>query len=151
MPGCNLGSKSKDMAEREDPQEGLEKLTEAIVRAILSSEEVMTKIRDLQLGDSIGPTDILALALRFPGRRGAEVRVELIRGNRQETSEKEGPRIVKMEQRGSPPGRKLTRNEELFEQYLEQYVQEHFDLKAWLKKAGIQYDPKLEEEAGKEG
>lgn len=136
------------MAERKDPQEGLERLTEAIVRAILSSEEVMTKIRDLQLGDILAPSDIVALALRFPGRRGAEVRVDLLRGNREgEPEGSQTPQAGRRESGEDLLGRKLTHNEELFLKFL----QERFDEKDWLKKAGIQYDPDLKEESAEEG
>jgi hypothetical protein len=129
------------MAEREDPQEGLERLTEAIVRAILTSEEVMKKIRDLQLGDVLTPSDIVALALRFPGKRGAEVRVDLLRGSREgEPDGPQPPRPGKREHKEEPSSRKLTQNEELFEKYL----QDRFDEKEWLKKKCLQFDPNLE-------
>ena len=140
------------MAERDDPQEGqegFERLTEAIVRAILSSEEVMSQIRALQLGDALDPSDILALALRFPGHRGAEVRVELLRGDRQGESEKEesrGPRGVNFDRKRNVSSRKLTRNEELFEKHL----QDRFDEEAWMKKAGIRFEVKVEEKSEKE-
>jgi hypothetical protein len=140
------------MAERDDPQEGqegFERLTESIVRSILSSEEVMSQIRALQLGDALDPSDILALALRFPGHRGAEVRVELLRGDRQGESEKEesrGPSGSNFGRKKNVSSRKLTQNEELFKKYL----QDRFDEEAWMKKAGIRFEVSLEEESEKE-
>ena len=56
-----------------------EKLSQAIIHAILSSNEVKSQVADLQNGGGLDGEDIIALALRFPPQGGLEARVELMR------------------------------------------------------------------------
>ena len=126
-----------------------EQLSQAIIRAILSSSEVQSFIEELHEQGGLEAEDIVALALRFPPEGGLEAKVELMRRGESEESEgsvDEEPGSVDQEEEFSQQGTELSRkiegsppsrspNEIAFENFL----QDQFDSEAWMREVGIRF------------
>lgn len=127
-----------------------EKLSQAIIHAILSSEDVQARIAELQEEGALDGEDIIALALRFPPHGGLEAKVELMRkavaeGAEEDEAEADPESKGPPSQDGAGSGSggakgKLTPNETAFDNFL----QGRFDEEAWMKQAGIRFLPEDE-------
>ena len=142
------------MWDRLKPGPHYEQLSQAIIHAILSSEEVQERVAELHRQGVLDGEDILALALRFPPHGGLEAKVELMRKPGAERADGEGEAEEDdLPRRGSvrKGGRSSTPNEIAFENYL----QNLFNEEIWMKDAGIRFltkDDQIpeEEEIGSE-
>jgi hypothetical protein len=128
------------MWDRLKPGPHYEQLSQAIIHAILSSEEVQERVAELHRRGALDGDDIIALALRFPPHGGLEAKVELMRKPGAERAELEGDEEA--EEESSPRPRKVkksdrsrTPNEVAFEKYLV----DRFNEAAWMKSAGIRF------------
>lgn len=128
------------MWDRLKPGPHYEQLSQAIIHAILSSEEVQERVAELHRQGALDGDDVIALALRFPPHGGLEAKVELMRKPGAERAEPEDedeaperskprPRNVKKSERSRTP------NEIAFEKYLV----DRFNEEAWMKSAGIRF------------
>jgi hypothetical protein len=134
------GKEDEAMWDRLKPGPHYEQLSQAIIHAILSSEEVQERVADLHRQGALDGDDIIALALRFPPHGGLEAKVELMRKPDAERAELEDDEEAEEESSPRPPsvkksGRPRTPNEIAFEKYLV----DRFNEEAWMKNAGIRF------------
>lgn len=139
------------MSDGMKPGPQYEKLSQAIIHAILSSNEVQSRVAELQKGGVLDGEDIIALALRFPPQGGLEAKVELMRrsGGEDGESDIDDESVADLEEdlptpapepwiRSSGPSKRtLSPNEAAFEKYL----QNRFNDESWMKEVRIRFLP----------
>ncbi len=125
------------MAESQEVPEEIGRLSDAIIKAILGSEEVKGILSLLQQRGLVAPDDIFALALKFPTAGVMEARMGQIRqeGRGGENELVISPPPPPKEREQFVNGKKLSPAEEAFMEY----CAERFDTSAWLKKARIRF------------
>ncbi|MFQ6110565.1 MAG: hypothetical protein ACE5LX_00900 [Nitrospinota bacterium] len=125
------------MAEPEKIPEEIGRLSDAIIKAILSSEEVKGILSLLQQQGLVAPDDIFALALKFPTAGVMEAKMGQIRveGKEGEDAVPVSPPLPSKEKAQFVDGKKLSPAEEAFMEY----CAERFDSAEWLKKARIRF------------
>ena len=132
-----------------------EQLSQAIIHAILSSNEVQSRITDLQNKGGLDGEDIIALALRFPEQGGLEAKVEVMRRSAEEDGEHDIDEEMAVDLEEDPsspePGpkggywvsskRTLSPNEVAFEEYL----QDRFNDESWMREVRVRFLQEKEE------
>ena len=132
-----------------------EKLSQAIIHAILSSNEVQSRVADLQSKGGLDDEDIIALALRFPQQGGLEAKVEVMRRSAEEDGELDIDEEMAADHDENPsspePGpkgefwvsskRTLSPNEVAFEEYL----QNRFNDESWMREVRVRFLQEKEE------
>ena len=126
-----------------------EQLSQAIIHAILSSNEVQSRVADLQSKGGLDSEDIIALALRFPEQGGLEAKVEVMRRSAEEDGELDIDEEMAADLEEDPsspePGpkggywvsskRTLSPNEVAFEEYL----QDRFNDESWMREVRVRF------------
>ena len=130
-----------------------EKLSQAIIHAILSSNEVQSRVAEMQSKGGLDGEDIIALALRFPPQGGLEAKVELMRRSAGEDGEldidEEMAADLEEEPSSAEPRagssvsskRTLSPNEAAFEEYL----QNRFNDESWMREVKVRFLTEKEE------
>ncbi len=128
-----------------------EQLSQAIIHAILSSNEVQSRVAEMQRKGGLDGEDIIALALRFPPQGGLEAKVELMRRSTGEDGELdvdvemaadlEDPSSA-VPRAGSSVSSKrtLSPNEAAFEEYLQNRFNE-----SWMREVKVRFLAENEE------
>ncbi len=130
-----------------------EKLSQAIIHAILSSNEVQSRVADLQSKGGLDDEDIIALALRFPQQGGLEAKVEVMRRSAEEDGELDIDEEMAADHEEDPSSpeptggywvsskRTLSPNEVAFEEYL----QDRFNDESWMREVRVRFLQEKEE------
>ncbi len=123
------------------PQNDLERLSNAIINAILRSEEVKGIISRLQGDALIQPEDVFALALKFPTPGVMEARMGRINQD-DEAGDSFNEETFESEENDDPPfgqfidGLKLNEKEIKFQEFLAR----RFDESGWMKGARLAWE-----------
>ena len=132
-----------------------EQLSQAIIHAILSSNEVQSQVADLQSKGGLDDEDIIAMALRFPQQGGLEAKVEVMRRSAEEDGQLDIDEEMAADLEEDPsspePGSKggcwvsskrtLSPNEVAFEEYL----QNRFNDESWMREVRVRFLQEKEE------
>jgi hypothetical protein len=133
-----------------------EQLSQAIIHAILSSNEVQSQVADLQSKGGLDDEDIIAMALRFPQQGGLEAKVEVMRRSAEEDGQLDIDEEMAADLEEDPsspePGpkggcwvsskRTLSPNEVAFEEYL----QNRFNDESWMREVRVRFLQEKKEE-----
>ena len=123
------------------PQDDLERLSNAIINAILRSEEVKGLISRLQGGAQIQPEDVFALALKFPTPGVMEARMGRINQD-EEAGDSFDEETFESEEDDEPPFGQFVDGMELSEKEIEfqEFLARRFDERGWMKGARLAWE-----------
>lgn len=114
--------------EQDNHEKKLERLSKAIADAILGSDNVRNALFDVHKDNLIGEQNIIMLLLRMDGLPDLQDLIQKSKKKKRKSSKKEPSQYI--------DGKKLSRSEVKFHEYLS----ENFDEMDWLKKNGLALD-----------
>lgn len=123
------------MGDSNDSEQQFEKLSRAITEAVMRSEKVRRIVEEIQKKENICPQSFMVLVLNMQSLSGA---IEMT-AQEEETAEKKPLKRTRKKRTAECDqfidGRKLTKNEVAFQEFLN----ERFDANEWFKRNGISF------------
>ena len=125
------------MSDSNDSERDFERLSRAITEAVMRSEKVRRIVDDIQKKENICPQSFMVLVLSMQSLSGAMD--QSAPTQEEESAEKKPPKRVRKKKTAEGEqyidGRKLTKNEIAFQEF----INERFDADEWFKRHGISF------------